>query len=264
MAKISSILFEVGKDRFLSMGDSWEDDEWDAADLNLDLGSGTASGGAGGAGGGEFDDEVDEVEIEKVEISQPSEATLAAKAKKIAEDEKVLQNQVLYALQEGEGAEDRKARERRQIEEADNALTEELMGGSSNNKSSLSSGSTGLAGISLTTKAEHTGFGITISKKLANSTPQYIAAFYKALTDRLPPKMTGEVLDDMVAVISKVRDEKKAIEGESAKSLNKGKKSAAAKKEAKAKEKRQKEIFGGSDDLDEYYEAYGNLEDDFM
>ena len=246
------------------MSDSWEDDEWDTADLNLDLGGGGADGGGGAGGGGDFDDEVDEVEIEKVEVSTPSEATLAAKAKKIAEDEKVLQNQVLYALQEGEGAEDKKARERRQIEEADNALTEELMGGGTKKKVGLSSGPTGIAGIPLNTKAEHTSFGITISKKMADSTPQYIAAFYKALTDRLPAKMTGEVLDDMVAVIAKVRDEKKAMEGESAKALSKGKKSAAAKKEAKAKEKRQKEIFGGSDQLDEYYEAYGNLEDDFM
>lgn len=246
------------------MSDSWEDDEWDTADLNLDLGGGGADGGGGAGGGGAFDDEVDEVEIEKVEVSTPSEATLAAKAKKIAEDEKVLQNQVLYALQEGEGAEDKKARERRQIEEADNALTEELMGGGTKKKVGLSSGPTGIAGIPLNTKAEHTSFGITISKKMADSTPQYIAAFYKALTDRLPAKMTGEVLDNMVAVIAQVRDEKKVMEGESAKALSKGKKSAAAKKEAKAKEKKQKEIFGGSDQLDEYYEAYGSLEDDFM
>lgn len=246
------------------MSDSWEDDEWDTADLNLDLGGGGADGGGGAGGGGAFDDEVDEVEIEKVEVSTPSEATLAAKAKKIAEDEKVLQNQVLYALQEGEGAEDKKARERRQIEEADNALTEELMGGGTKKKVGLSSGPTGIAGIPLNTKAEHTSFGITISKKMADSTPQYIAAFYKALTDRLPAKMTGEVLDNMVAVIAQVRDEKKVMEGESAKALSKGKKSVAAKKEAKAKEKKQKEIFGGSDQLDEYYEAYGSLEDDFM
>ena len=160
--------------------------------------------------------------------------------------------------------EDKKARERRQIEEADNALTEELMGGGTKKKVGLSSGPTGIAGIPLNTKAEHTSFGITISKKMADSTPQYIAAFYKALTDRLPAKMTGEVLDNMVAVIAQVRDEKKVMEGESAKALSKGKKSAAAKKEAKAKEKKQKEIFGGSDQLDEYYEAYGSLEDDFM
>ena len=246
----------------VSMGDSWEEDEWDAPDLDLNLGAGGASGGGAGDA---FDDEVDEVELEKVEIATPSEATLAAKAKKVAEDEKVLQNQVLYALQEGEGAEDKKARERRQIEEADNALTEDLMGVSDKKKTGgLGSGPTGIAGIPLNTKAEHTSFGITISKKLTNSTPQYIAAFYKAFTERLPTKMTGEVLDDMVTVLTKVRDEKKAMEGESAKALNKGKKGTAAKKEAKVKEKRHKDIFGGSDQVDEYYEAYGNLEDDFM
>ncbi len=246
------------------MADSWEDDDWDVPDLELNQGNEKSNEAPKDGEGGDFVDEVDEVELEKVEIATPSEATLAAKAKKIAEDEKVLQKQVLYALQEGENAEDKKARERRQIEEADNALTEELMGGSNNKKQSASSEITGIAGIPLNTKAEHTGFGITISKKLADSTPQYVAAFYKALTERLPQKMTGEVLDDMILVLSKVRDEKKKVEGESAKALNKGKKGAAAKKEAKAKEKRHKDVFGGSDNVDEYYEAYGNLEDDFM
>jgi hypothetical protein len=244
------------------MGDSWEDeDEWDAPELNLDLGGASSSGG----GGGDFDDEVDEVEIEKVEIAMPSEATLAAKAKKIAEDEKVLQNQVLYALQEGEGAEDRKARERKQVEEADNALTEELMGGGpAKKKPGLSSSSTGIAGIPLNTKAEHISFGITISKKIESSTPISVGAFYKALTERLPAKMSVEVLDDMVDVITRVRDEKKRIEGESLKDKNKQKKEASAKKAIKAKEKKHKEIFGATDQVDEYYEAYGNMEDDFM
>ena len=230
------------------------DDEWDAPDLNLGLG--TVSSG----GGGEFDDEVDEVEIEKVDISLPSEATEAAKAKKIAQQEATLKNQVENALREDETAEDKKMRERKAVEDADNALTEDLMGVKKTTKS-LGSSSSGIAGIPLNTKAEHTSFGIMISKKLANSTPQYIAAYYKAVTERLPPKMTGEVLDDMVNLLTKVRDAKKAVEGESAKLL---KSTKASKKEIKAKEKRHKDVFGGSDTVDEYYEAYGNLEDDFM
>ena len=229
------------------------DDEWDAPNLNLDL------GGASSGGGGDFDDEVDEVEIEKVEVSVPSEATEAAKARKIAQQEATLKNQVENALRENESAEDKKMRERKAVEDADNALTEELMGTKKVTKSLGSS--SGIAGIPLNTKSEHTSFGITISKKLSDSTPQYIAAFYKALTDRLPPKMTGEVLDDMVAVLTKARDAKKAIEGESAKNL---KVSKASKKEIKAKEKRHKDVFGTSEAVDEYYEAYGNLEDDFM
>ena len=230
------------------------DDEWDAPDLNLGLG--TASSG----NGGEFDDEVDEVEIEQVDISVPSEATEAAKAKKIAQQEATLKNQVENALRENETAEDKKMRERKAVEDADNALTEDLMGVKKTTKS-LGSSTGGIAGISLKTKSEHTSFGITISKKLADSTPHYIAAFYKAMIERLPSKMTGEVLDDMVDVLTKARDAKKATEGESAKSL---KASKASKKDIKAKEKRHKDVFGGADAVDEYYEAYGNLEDDFM
>ena len=233
------------------MAQDWEDDEWDAPDLNLCLTSSETTGA--------FDNEVDEVEIEKVEIAVPSEATQAAKAKKIAQQEATLKNQVENALRENESAEDKKIRERKAVEDADNALTEELMGVKKETK--YLGSSTGIAGISLSTKAEHTSFGITISKKLDKSTPQYIAAFYKALTERLPPKMTGEVLDDMVNVLTKVRDAKKAVEGESAKAL---KTTKASKKDMKAKEKRHKDVFGGAEAVDEYYEAYGNIEDDFM
>jgi len=233
------------------MGD-WDDDDWEA---EVDLGAlDSKLGGAKEA----WDDEEDEVEVVVPEVAQPSAATLAAKAKDLAIKDQTLQNQVKNALQEGEAADDRKLRERRQVEEADHALTEELMGGAPRKKATLG-GPTGLAAIALNTKSEHTTFGITISKKLADSTPLTVVAFFKSLCERLPASMTTESLDQILSVLNEKRAVKKEKEGEVAK-VKKGKSS----KEVKKEKKRHADVFGGDDQLDDYYETYGSIEDDFM
>lgn len=250
------------------MADSWEDDDFEVPPLPTLSVKNT------------FDDEEDEVVIEPVvapKVFTPQE--LAKREQKLAEEEAALANSLKFALQEGETGEDRKARERRQIEEADNALTEELLGGSQSSSSansatagepvkkvvaSLGSSSSvagGLAAISLNTKQDHTNFGITCSKKLADSTPIYICSFYKALSEKLlPAKMTVESLDEILAVLQKVRDDKKKIEGEVAKSTSQKK----TKKELKAAEKKHTDIFGGTSHEDDLLNQYSNYEDAYM
>lgn len=225
-----------------------------------------------------FADEEDGVEVEPaVVVKVPTPAELAKRAQKLAEEEEKLASQLKFALLEGETEDDRKARERRQVEEADNKLTEELLGGGKSKSSSApvasndapkksvsslgsSSATGGLAAISLATKQDHTNFGITCSKKLAESTPIYVCAFYKALSERLPPKMTTESLDEILAVLQKVRDEKKKVEGEVAKSTAQKK----SKKEIKAAEKKHNDIFGGSKFADKLLDEYADYEDEFM
>lgn len=234
------------------MGD-WDDDDWEA---EVDLGA--LDSKLGGGAKAAWDDEEDEVEVQVAEVAKPSSATLAAKAKEVAIKEQTLQNQVKNALQEDEDDDSRKLRERRQVEEADHALTEELMGAAPKKKATLG-GPTGLAGISLNTKAEHTTFGVTISKKLADSTPLTVVAFFKSLCERLPASMTTESLDQILAVLNEKRAIKKEKEGEVAK-VKVGK----SKKEVKKEKKRHADVFGGDDQLDDYYETYGSIEDDFM
>jgi len=248
------------KIRNIKMGDWDEEEDWDAGDAldKLDSKLGVTSKSAW--------DEEDEVEVIVPEVAKPSEATLAAKAKAIATQEAKLNNQVKYALQEEEGVEDKKARERRQVEEADHALTEDLMGGSGIAKpakkslGSTSSGAAGLAAISLNTISDHKTFGITISKKIQDSTPLTVVAFFKSLLDNLPPSMTTDSLDQILSTLNTHRTAKAAKEGEQAK-LNK---SSKTKKQIKTEEKRHKDVFGGVDKLDDYYEQYGSIEDDFM
>jgi len=230
-----------------------------------------------------FDDEEDQAEVDPVVAPKVlTAAEQARRAQKIAEEEERLATSLKFALLEGETAGERKARERRQLEEADHALTEELMGGgkaSAGASSAAGAGSAksssggevkkvaslgsassgGLASIPLSTKQDHTNFGITCSKKLAESTPIYVCAYFKSLLERLPPKMTTESLDDILSVLQRVRDEKKKVEGEVAKTTTQKK----SKKEILAAEKKHNAIFGGAsrdDDLD----AYSALEDSFM
>lgn len=251
---------------------SWEDDDFEVPPLPT-------------LSKGKFDDEEDEVEIDPVvapRILTPAEQ--ARREQKLAEEEAALARSLKYALQESETGEDRKARERRQIEEADNALTEELLGGGKGGGgggaaatskpasepvakkavASLGASSSltgGLAAVALNTKQDHTNFGITCSKKLADSTPIYICSFYKALSEKLlPAKMTTESLDEILAVIQKIRDEKKKIEGEVAKSTSQKK----TKKELKAVEKKHSDIFGGAQYDDKLLDQYADFEDGFM
>lgn len=252
------------------MGD-WEDDDFEPALPTLTQSK-------------TFEEEVDEVEVDPVVTAKaPTASDLARRAQKIADEEERLAQGLKFALQEGESTADRKARERRAIEEADHELTEELLGGGAKSAPRTASGSSvassatldptmkklstaslgssssaggGLAAISLSTKQDHTNFGITCSKKLSESTPIYVCSFFKALCERLPAKMTTESLDEILAVLQKVREEKKKVEGEVAKQTLQKK----SKKEIKALEKKHADVFGGSFKDD----PYADLEDTFM
>lgn len=233
---------------------SWEDSE-DEFEVNLDsldakLGNKNA-----------WDDEEDELVVEtEVKPAVPSANTLKNKQKELEKAATTLENQVKYALEEGEGAEDKKARERRQVEEADHALSEDLFGTNTTTKTkSLGSASGSLAAIALKTKTEHTNFGVTISKKMAESTPLHMCAFFKSFLERLPESMNTDSLDNIMEVLKKVREKKKEKEGETAAKVKK-----TSKKETKKKEKRHADVFGSASNYDDLDEQYGGMEDDFM
>jgi hypothetical protein len=243
------------------MGDWDDEDNWEA-DVNLDaLDSKLGAKSAKSA----WDDEEDEVVIAAPEVAKPSQSTIAAKLKAMSAEEYKLNNSVKYAMQEEEGVEDKKSRERKEVEDADHALTEELMGGGPkpvkklSSLGSASSGTGGLAAIPLNTKQEHITFGVTISKKLEKSTPLTVVAFMKSLCSNLPECMTTDSLDKILAVLNAERAAKRDKEGEVAK-VKTGKSS----KQIKNDQKRHNDVFGGIDKHDEYYEQYGHMEDDFM
>jgi hypothetical protein len=182
-------------------------------------------------------------------------------------EEEKLENQLKFALQEGETAEQRKARERKQVEDADAALTEDLfdavtLGGPAAAKRSASSSSSaaGIGGINLKNKEDHVNFGITVSNKMAGSTSFCIQAFLKEVINRNGEALSAESLNDINTVVQKLLATKKQAADVAAKA-NKAKPN---KKEQKAKAKKFNETFGGELDAADEYEDFAGIEDDYM
>lgn len=126
----------------------------------------------------------------------PTPQQIEAQRKREELEEQRLQNQIKYAQMENETAEQRTLRERKQVEDADAALAEELFEAPSGPKRSVSS-SSGLASLNLKTKDDHVNFGIMASKKMAGSTSFCIAAFLKEILKGNGPILSAESLTDI-------------------------------------------------------------------
>ena len=154
-------------------------------------------------------------------------------------------------------------RERKQVEDADAALTEDLfdavtLAGPTTSKRSTSS-SSGIGGINLKNKEDHVNFVITVSNKLAGSTSFCIQAFLKEVINRNGETLSAESLNDISGIITKLQATKKQAADIAAKAEK-----PKNKKAEKAKAKKFKETFGGDyDDVGEY-EGYSTIEDDYM
>ena len=202
-------------------------------------------------------EEEDQVELDANKPPPPPTASaLAEMAKKKKEEELKLANAVKFASLENETSDERKARERRQVEDADNELTGELFGGkadgtssSTEQKASSSSLASMVAGTSLKSKDDHKNFGIICAKKMSDSTAFNVAAFYKSLTEKLESKFTSETIEEVLVLFNKIKEEKKKTEP--AKTVQKKSKS-----QVKAETKKHSDIFGGGD-YDDQYAAYG-------
>lgn len=213
-----------------------------------------------------WDDE-DEIDNTPVVAAKPSAAVLEAAAKKARDEELALEAKLRNAALENETPEQKRLRERQQVEEADHAIAGELFGGAGTGKAPTSSiGSTsssvkGLGAIALKTKQDHLTFGTTIAQKLSSSSAFNIAAFYKTLAKTLDqPTVTSEVLNEILAEINKIREAKLKLEKPAAKPTVAKKSKAAIAAEAK----KHADKYGGSyDDVDKY-DHYNDMEDDFM
>lgn len=229
------------------MADSWEDEDFEPK-----LGQAEPPSN--------WDDEEDLVEVEKNYVATPSESQLQAQQRKAAEAERSLAAKLKNAELANETPEQKKLREKRQVEEADHEITGELFGaGASKFKSEDGSSSRGIGAITLKSKQDHTSFGNTIAQKLSDSSAFNTAAFYKSLSKCLQQDiMTTQVLDEILNDIKKIRDAKAKVEKPAAVAVAK-----KSKKAIKAEEKRHADIFGGCDGGDDDH-GYGDIEDNFM
>ena len=193
------------------MGD-WDDDNFTVPDLLKKLPVVVPTS---------WEDEEDEALVEpEVKSSKLTPVQIESNKKKLIEEELAFQTKLKLSVLANETPEERKAREKRQVEEADNELTGELFdtGGSKSptkTKEGTSDVSTikGIGSTVLKTKQDHVNFGSTISKKLSDSSAFNIAAFYKSLSKVLEsPSMTSEVIEEIFSEISKIKEAKFKLE----------------------------------------------------
>jgi hypothetical protein len=155
------------------MGDSWEDsvdDEYlpPPPSLGRQVTQPPPTRSAAPASWEDEEDQVDQ-DIKQPVKSQASAAVTQARLAKEQREEEALLNKIKYAGFESETAEQKKLRERRQIEDADEHLLMEMVGdGSAGSPRSTSSsgGVGGLAGLSVKTKDEHVAFALLVAKKM--------------------------------------------------------------------------------------------------
>lgn len=235
------------------MGDSWEDEDFEIPILpasNVET---------------RQDEEEDLTQIETKLSSKPSAVLALQKEKKEKEQIQAFENKLKLSMEADETSEQRKVRERKQVEEADNELTGELFQGKQsaekNNSAAASSLST-IASISLKTKQDHTNFGTVTSQRLAESSAFNVSAFYKSLSKTLvKPSVTLEVLDEIIADIQTIRESK-------AKEVKKAASKAAvpkkSKKELQQEEQKHASVFGGGSYGGDKYGHLDSLEDEFM
>jgi len=209
------------------------------------------------------DDEEDETLKEEVVV--PVELTAAQKAlikKKREQEEQTLAIKVKNIQLESETPDEKKLRERKAVEEADSHLTDELFDNvdSQQSKKVTRTASGGIAAITLANKQDHINFGITVATKLEKSTTFGVTAFMKEVLNRTNSKLSAEGLDELHAILTKLKESRKIAED--AKLRDKGK--PVSQKAAKAKAKLATDTFGGEYDYVDKYDKFANLEDDFM
>jgi hypothetical protein len=155
-----------------------------------------------------WEDEEDQTLIEQqaalaaMAIRAPlTPAQIEAQKKKEELEEQRLQNQIKYAKLENETSEQRVIRERKQVEDADAALAEELFDVPAGAKRSVSSSSSGLASLNLKNKEDHINFGIMAAQKMSDSTSFCITAFLKEVLNRNGAALSAESLTDLATTI---------------------------------------------------------------
>lgn len=260
------------------MADNWDDsddDAWDASDdelearLNsLNVKEEVASPAAN------FDDDEDLAVKERLEQEEKKKAVLKAKgsalAKKKAEaaaraEEEEIAKQVLAMEAEMESnmtAEQRRKLEQERIEQADNALTDDLFGGvgdaGANKKGSA-------AGDKLVLKdlADHLKHARKVGACVkGHGKPHLTIAFLKEVVQQCKDVIGDDEISDLIKTCNVIKNDKLLAMKKKAKGqAQKAKKDKAAEMKAK---KLQQELYGESENYDDY-DVYGEqYEDDFF
>lgn len=236
------------------MGDAWDDDEFEVSDLN-----------------GGFPPPVsnwdDEEEFEPPPLPGHGEAPKlsAEKQAKLKNQQNAKKrNDLESALQEEETDDERRLRERLEIENADHELTDDLFGGGAKSETVVKIVQ-GVEGYSLKSLKDHLTLAHDVIERVENnkSKQNYIHAmlkeFVKKFDDHLTPGDLGEIIG--ICNASKIAKEK-LLKQPTAKKGQGKKKNTGTKKEVKKEVKQHEEMFGGF--VEDEYEDFTQEYDDFM
>mmetsp|Transcript_2013 Transcript_2013/g.4052 ORF Transcript_2013/g.4052 Transcript_2013/m.4052 type:complete len:257 (+) Transcript_2013:38-808(+) len=256
------------------MADAWNDgsdDDWENAGDDIDLGISPNPPAPP-----TFDDEEEDLAVvEKAEKERLSKVQLKKKGnalqlKKEKEENRKLEEEAARKAMELEAdmeanmtLDERKALERKRIEDADNALTEDLFGGMSDGgkkASSVSNDGGALVFKDLKSVLKHAKkVGAALKKAESN---HLALTFFKEVIAEGKGAIDEDAVADIIKALNVVKNEKakeakKKVKGQAQKS-----------KTDKAKEKKAKKIaqetFGDNDHYDDYDEYGAQYEDSFF
>ena len=258
------------------MGDNWDDsdDEWDVDDDALDKRLGIAKGDAVP----DFADEEDLALKEKEAAEKAKNAELKKKGTALAQkkadearrlEELEIARKVMELEAEAEAnmsPEELKALKRRQIEEADNKLTDDLFGaveaarGTDAAKSAAAAAGGGLVLNDAKDHLKHARAVATAMKK--HGKIHLVTSFIRELLDQSKTLLDDAAITDIIKTCNVIKNEK--VQEAKRKSKGQAQKSKKADKAAEARARQiHNETFGDNDRFDDYDQMGADYEDKF-
>jgi translation initiation factor 3 subunit J len=277
------------------MADTWDDgsdDDWDVNDEDLDarLGLNTTNTTAASSTNKhqqqvpQFDDEEDLAVIEKAKQEKLQTAELKKKGqalleKKAAEMARKTEEELARKIMELEAAaeanmtpEQRKELERRRVEDADHAVTEELFGGGAaaaagtGNTTTTSTTTANSSGTTLVLKdmKDHLKHAMVVGNALReHGKILWALAFFREAIQQSADVLDDAAVTELIKILNVLKNEK--VQAAKRKTKGAPQKSKKNDKAAAAQARKiQTETFGDSDKYDKYDEMGGEFEDAFF
>lgn len=261
------------------MSGAWDDsdDEWDKSDDELDARLGLANNAATSTAP-KFDDEEEDLAIiEKHRSDQEQTESLRSKgkalaAKKKAEEARKEEEELARKAMELEAEmeanmtiDERKELERKRVEAADNAITNDLFGAVETVRGGSGTNGATEAGdaVKLTDLKDHLKHAMKVAQGLKAHGKIYLAAtFFKECLKESKDMLDDDAITEIIKVCNVIKNEKvqatkRKVKGQA----QKAKKDKVA--EAKAKQMAI-ELYGDNDKFDDYDEIGAQYEDAFF
>lgn len=262
---------------------SWDDsdDDWDKSDSEIDarLGLATTSNTAVASKAPVFDDEEEDLTlIEQERNAKVNQESLRSKGKTLMKkkqaeldrkEEEELARKAMELEAEMEAnmtIDERRAMEQRRVEEADNALTDDLFGAVESVRGGPGAGKGMEAGDTVKMKdlKDHLKHARKVAQCLTSNGKVHLAtSFFKECIQESKDILDDDAITDIIKICNVIKNEKlqaakRKVKGQAQKSKKKDK---VAEKKAK---KMALEIYGDNDQCDDYDNFGADYEDDFF